>query len=148
MYTNKNKFMILLLSFLVIVALVAAQCGTAAPAEDQTGASGDAAPAQEEAAEAEELVDDPLELQGALLALLVVDGEAPQPVGAHLHVGDLVGEHPVLAELEHRVAGDVAELAHRVEDVEVVHGLGRSNQPAALIDCLDDSPFAWYCVGS
>ena len=49
---------------------------------------------------------------------LVVRGEAAQPVRAHLHVGDLVGEHPVLAELEHRVAGDVAELAHRVEDVD------------------------------
>src|SRR3546814_12110027 len=31
---------------------------------------------------------------------------------------DLVGEHPVLAELEHLVAGHVAELAHRVEHVD------------------------------
>jgi hypothetical protein len=33
-------------------------------------------------------------------------------------VGDLVGEHPVLAELEDRVAGDVAELLHGVEHVD------------------------------
>ena len=33
-------------------------------------------------------------------------------------MGDLVGEHPVLAELEHRVAGVVAELLHRVEHVD------------------------------
>ena len=46
-----------------------------------------------------------LELERPLAALGVVRGEAAQPVGAHLHVGDLVGEHPVLAELEHRVAG-------------------------------------------
>ena len=45
-------------------------------------------------------------------------GEAAQPVGAHLHVGDLVGEHPVLAELEDRVAGLVAELLHRAEHVD------------------------------
>ena len=37
---------------------------------------------------------------------------------AHLHVGDLVGQHPVLAELEQRVAGDVAELLHRGEHVD------------------------------
>ncbi len=33
-------------------------------------------------------------------------------------MGDLVGEHPVLAELEDRVARVVAELLHRVEDVD------------------------------
>jgi hypothetical protein len=33
-------------------------------------------------------------------------------------VGDLVGEHPVLAELEHGVAAAVAELPHRVEHVD------------------------------
>ena len=71
-----------------------------------------------EATEAEQLVDHALELEGPLLARLVVRGELAEPVGAHLHVGDLVGEHPVLAELEHRVAGDVAELAHRVEHVD------------------------------
>ena len=45
-------------------------------------------------------------------------GEPPQPVRAHLHVGDLVGQHPVLAELEERVAGQVAELLHRREHVD------------------------------
>ncbi len=63
-----------------------------------------------EPAEREQLVDDALELEGPLAALRVVVGEPAQPVGAHLHVGDLVGQHPVLAELEHRVARLVAEL--------------------------------------
>src|SRR3546814_1996062 len=50
--------------------------------------------------------------------LLVVHRQLAEPVGAHLHVGHLVGQHPVLAELEHRVAGQVAELLHGVEDVD------------------------------
>ncbi|HEV7761348.1 MAG TPA: hypothetical protein VGO78_20225, partial [Acidimicrobiales bacterium] len=33
-------------------------------------------------------------------------------------MGHFVGEHPVLAELEHRVARQLAELLHRVEDVD------------------------------
>src|SRR5205085_12544560 len=65
--------------------------------------------------EAEQLVDRALELEGLLAALLVVDGEAPQPVGAHLHVGDLIGQHPVLAQRHDRVAAFHAELAHGVE---------------------------------
>src|SRR4051794_31637282 len=57
-----------------------------------------------EAAEAEQLVDRLLEVEGLLLALGIGGGEAPQPVRSHLHVGHLVGQHPVLAEGEHRVA--------------------------------------------
>src|SRR2546423_1240225 len=68
--------------------------------------------------EAEQLVDRALELEGLLAALLVVDGEAPQPVGAHLHVGDLIGQHPVLAQRHDRVAAFHAELAHGVEHVD------------------------------
>jgi hypothetical protein len=71
-----------------------------------------------EAAEAEDLVDRLLEVEGVLQALLVVGGEPAQPVGAHLHVGDLVGQHPVLAEVQDRVLADLAELAHRVEHVD------------------------------
>ena len=71
-----------------------------------------------EAPEAEQLVDDPLELEGPVAPLGVVLGEAAQPVGAHLHVGDLVGQHPVLAEAEDGVAAGLAELPHRVEDVD------------------------------
>src|SRR3954469_22422407 len=67
-----------------------------------------------EAAEAEQLVDGALEVERRLLRLGVLRREAAQPVGSHLHVGDLVGEHPVLAEVEHRVAGRLAEPLHRV----------------------------------
>ena len=71
-----------------------------------------------EAAEAEQLVDRLLEVERLLLALGIVDGDAPQPVRAHLHVGDLVGQHPVLAELEHRIAERGAEVLHRLEHVD------------------------------
>ena len=71
-----------------------------------------------EPAEAEQLVDGALELERLALALFVVLGDGAQPVGAHLHVGDLVGEHPVLAEVEDGVTGQVAEVAHRVEHVD------------------------------
>ena len=71
-----------------------------------------------EATEVEDRVDRALELERPLAALGVLVGEAAQPVGAHLHVGDLVGEHPVLAELEDRVARLVAELLHRAEHVD------------------------------
>ena len=33
-------------------------------------------------------------------------------------MGDLVGQHPVLAEVQHRVVGAVAVIAHRVEHVD------------------------------
>src|SRR4051794_9570247 len=55
-----------------------------------------------EAAEAEQLVDGALEVEGRLLALGVLGREPAQPVRAHLHVGHLVGEHPVLAEEQDR----------------------------------------------
>ena len=71
-----------------------------------------------ESTEAEQLVDGALEVERPLAPLGVILGETTQPVGAHLHVGDLVGEHPVFAELEHRVAGKVAELLHGVEHVD------------------------------
>src|SRR6478736_5014108 len=53
-----------------------------------------------EAAEAEQLVDRLLEVERLLLALGVLGRHAPQPVRTHLHVGHLVGQHPVLAEVE------------------------------------------------
>src|SRR5206468_2576598 len=59
-----------------------------------------------------------LELEGALAPVGILFGETAEPVGAHLHVGDFVGEHPVFAELEHRVARLVAERLHRVENVD------------------------------
>ena len=71
-----------------------------------------------EPTEVEDRVDRALELERTLAALRVLLGEAAQPVRAHLHVGDLVGEHPVLAELEHRVARLGAELLHGAEDVD------------------------------
>ena len=71
-----------------------------------------------EAAEAEQLVDRPLEVERLLAPLGVRVGEAPQPVRAHLHVGDLVGEHPVLAEVQDGIAGGITEVAHRVEHVD------------------------------
>ena len=57
-----------------------------------------------DAADGEQLVDHALELERPGPPLGIVGGDAAQPVRAHLHVGDLVGEHPVLAELEDRVA--------------------------------------------
>src|SRR5262249_462424 len=71
-----------------------------------------------EPAQAEELVDRALELERELAPLGIVLREPAQPVGAHLHVRHLVGEHPILARREHRVARDVAELLHRVEHVD------------------------------
>ena len=70
------------------------------------------------AAEVEEAVDGALELECRLTPLLVVLGDLAQPRAAHLHVGHLVGEHPVLAEAQHRVAHLVGEVAHRREDVD------------------------------
>ena len=89
-----------------------------------------------EAAEAEQLVHRVLELQGVLLPVLVVHGQAPEPVRAHLHVGDLVGQHPVLAEEQHGVVDHVPVVPHGVEHVygqalqgtvhpgEAQHGIG------------------------
>ena len=70
------------------------------------------------AAEAEQLVDDLLELERLGAPFRIILGDLAQPVRAHLHVGDLVGEHPVLAELEVRVAGEIAELLHLGEHVD------------------------------
>ena len=53
-----------------------------------------------------------------LAPLGIVRGHAAQPVGAHLHVRHLIGQHPVLAEVQDRVAGGAAELAHGVEHVD------------------------------
>ena len=50
--------------------------------------------------------------------LLVALGDLAQPSRAHLHVGHLVGQHPVLAEAQHGVAHLVGEVAHRGEDVD------------------------------
>ena len=71
-----------------------------------------------DATEAEQLVDDLLELERLGPPFRILLGDLAQPVRAHLHVGHLVGEHPVLAELEVRVAGDVAELLHLREHVD------------------------------
>src|SRR5436190_3553044 len=71
-----------------------------------------------EPAQAEQLVDRALELERLLPPLGIVLGQPAQPVGAHLHVRDLVGEHPVLARRQHRVAGVVTEELHRVEHVD------------------------------
>src|SRR5207237_5610065 len=71
-----------------------------------------------EAAEVEDRVDGALELERALASGGIGLGEAPEPIRAHLHVRDFVGEHPVLAELEHRVVRLAAALLHRVEYVD------------------------------
>ena len=71
-----------------------------------------------EPTEAEHLVDRPLELQRLLLALGIVGGQPAQPVRAHLHVGHLVGEHPVFREVQDRVGQRLAEVPHGLEDVD------------------------------
>ena len=71
-----------------------------------------------QATEVEQPVDGALELEGPGLTVLVVLGDLAQPVRAHLHVGDLVGEHPVLAEPQHRVGDLLGEVAHRGEDID------------------------------
>ena len=71
-----------------------------------------------EPAEAEQLVDGLLEVERLFLSLRVLGREAPQPVAAHLHVRDLVGQHPVLGELEHRIGQHRAEVAHGLEHVD------------------------------
>ena len=70
------------------------------------------------AAEVEQAVDRALELERPRLAVLVVLGELAQPGAAHLHVGHLVGQHPVLAEVQHRVVHVGGEVAHGGEHVD------------------------------
>jgi hypothetical protein len=70
------------------------------------------------APEVEQAVDGALELECLLLAVLVVLGDLAEPGAAHLHVGDLVGEHPVLAEPQHRIVHLGGEVAHRGEHVD------------------------------
>ena len=71
-----------------------------------------------EASEVEDRVHRALELERAFASLGILLGQAAQPVGAHLHVRHFVGEHPVFAELEDRVAALAAKVLHRVEHVD------------------------------
>ena len=71
-----------------------------------------------EAAVAEELVDRLLEVERTLLSLGIFRRDLAQPVRPHLHVGDLVGEHPVLAEEQDGIVRAGAEVAHGVEHVD------------------------------
>ena len=71
-----------------------------------------------QAAEVEQPVDGALELQCPGLAFFVVLGQFAQPGAAHLHVGDLVGEHPVLTEVQHWVVHVLGEVAHGREHID------------------------------
>ena len=64
-------------------------------------------------------------------AVGVVLGDLAQPGGAHLHVGHLVGQHPVLGEAQDRVVHVVGEVAHRGEHVdgEAFEGAVDAGQP-------------------
>src|SRR5437667_6518540 len=71
-----------------------------------------------EPTQAEQLVDRALELERLFSPLRVVLGQPAQPVRAHLHVRDLVGEHPVLARRQYGIPRVVTEELHRVEHVD------------------------------
>ena len=69
------------------------------------------------AAEVEALVDGLLELDRLAAALRVALGQPGQPLRAHAHVGDLVGQHEVHGALEDGIAHLLADVDELVEDV-------------------------------